>query len=184
MKIVVGITGASGALYAQRLLHFLSQTDHEIHVVVSNRGKQVIALELGRGLDIPKKFGLYSDNTMDAPFVSGSARFDAMVIIPCSMGTACRIAQGISNSTITRSADVFLKEKRKLILVVRESPLNLIHLRNLATLAEAGAVILPACPSFYGLPQAIEDLVDTVNARVLDHLGIDNSLSIRWKQSF
>lgn len=151
---------------------------------MSNRGKQVIALELNRGLDIPKKFGLYNDNTMDAPFVSGSTRFDAMVIIPCSVGTACRIAQGVSNSTITRSADVFLKEKRKLILVIRETPLNLIHLRNLTTLAEAGAVILPACPSFYALPQTIDDLIDTVNARVLDHLGIDNALSTRWKESF
>ncbi|CAI9084849.1 3-octaprenyl-4-hydroxybenzoate carboxy-lyase [Candidatus Methylacidiphilum fumarolicum] len=184
MRIVIGITGASGAIYAQRLLHFLSSTEHEIHVIISNRGKQVIGLELGRNLEIPKKFGLYSDNTMEAPFVSGSSRFDAMVIIPCSMGTVGRIAQGISNSTITRSADVFLKERRKLILVIRETPLHLIHLRNLATLTEAGALILPACPSFYGLPSTIEELVDSVNARVLDHLGIENSLSVRWREHF
>jgi len=119
---------------------------------------------------------------MFVPFVSGSARFDSMVVIPASMGTIGRIAHGTSDSTVARAADVFLKERRRLILVPRESPYNLIHLRNMATLTEAGATIIPASPSFYTKPKTITELVDTVVARILDHLGIDHQLVKRWQQ--
>ena len=120
---------------------------------------------------------------MFVPFVSGSALFDAMIIIPTSMGTMGRIANGVSDTTIARAADVFLKERRKLILVPRESPYNLIHLRNMAALTEAGAIIIPASPSFYGQPQTIVDLVDSIVARVLDKLGIENHLAKRWQHN-
>jgi 4-hydroxy-3-polyprenylbenzoate decarboxylase len=119
---------------------------------------------------------------MFVSFVSGSAKFDAMVIIPASMGTIGRIAHGGSDSTVARAADVFLKERRKLILVPREAPYNLIHLRNLATLTEAGATIIPASPSFYSKPKTVVELVDTIIARVLDHLGVEHKLAKRWQQ--
>jgi 4-hydroxy-3-polyprenylbenzoate decarboxylase len=142
----------------------------------------VAELELPGGLKIPAKVKRYEENgSMFVPFVSGSAQFDAMVIIPASMGTVGRIAHGVSDSTVARAADVFLKERRKLILVPREAPFNLIHLRNLATLTEAGATIIPACPSFYGQPKTIADVVDTIVARVLDHLGIEHRLVKRWQ---
>ena len=118
---------------------------------------------------------------MQVPFASGSARFEAMVIVPCSMGMLGRIAHGYSDGTIARAADVFLKEKRKLIVVPRETPWNLVQARNVVTLLEAGAVILPAVPSFYGRPKSVEDVVDTVVARILDHLGVRNELATRWK---
>ena len=118
---------------------------------------------------------------MFVPFVSGSAKFDAMVVIPASMGTIGRIAHGTSDSTVARAADVFLKERRKLIFVPREAPYNLIHLRNMATLTEAGATIIPASPSFYNKPKTITELVDTIIARVLDHLGIEHKLAKRWQ---
>jgi 4-hydroxy-3-polyprenylbenzoate decarboxylase len=142
----------------------------------------VAATELGaQGLKIPKGMKLYGDKTMQVPFASGSARFEAMVIVPCSMGMLGRIAHGYSDGTIARSADVFLKEKRKLIVVPRETPWNLVQARNVVTLLEAGAVILPAVPSFYGRPKSVEDVVDTVVARILDHLGVRNELATRWK---
>jgi len=121
------------------------------------------------------------DKTMQVPFASGSAKFEAMAIVPCSMGTLGRIAHGYSDGTIARSADVFLKEKRKLILVPRETPWNLVQARNVVTLMEAGALMLPAIPSFYGKPKSVEDVADTVVARILDHLGITNDLVKRWK---
>ena len=120
---------------------------------------------------------------MFVPFVSGSARFDAMVVIPASMGTIGRVANGVSDTTVARAADVFLKERRKLIFVPRESPYNLIHLRNMATLTEAGATIIPASPSFYNKPKTITEVVDTIVARVLDHLGIEHKLVKRWQSA-
>jgi 4-hydroxy-3-polyprenylbenzoate decarboxylase len=125
---------------------------------------------------------IFSPKDFNVPFVSGSAKIDSMVILPCSMGTLGRIANGISNDSITRAADVFLKEKRQLILVPRESPLNLIQLRNMTTLAEAGAMILPAMPSFYGNQKTLEDVTATVVARVFDHLKLDQDLTKRWKE--
>ncbi|GAB4247696.1 MAG: flavin prenyltransferase UbiX [Candidatus Methylacidiphilales bacterium] len=181
MKLVIAITGASGAIYAQRLLTALDSTSHEVHVVRSRHAAEVAGVELG-GCFIPERFAVHGDDSMQVPFVSGSARFDAMVIVPCSMGTVGRIAYGWSDSTITRAADVFLKEKRKLIIVPRETPWNLIQARNIVTLLEAGATVIPAIPSFYGRPQTVEQVADTVVARILDHLHIPHDLIQRWKE--
>jgi len=185
MKLVVAVTGASGSIYAQRLLEEINWAKEvtECHVVLSEHAAEVAATELGeRGLQIPKEMKVHGDKTMQVPFASGSAKFEAMAIVPCSMGTLGRIAHGYSDGTIARTADVFLKEKRKLILVPRETPWNLLQARNVVSLIEAGAVMLPAIPSFYGKPKSVEDVADTVVARVLDHLGIQNDLVKRWKE--
>jgi len=184
MKVVIAVTGASGSMYAQRLLEQIAKAKEveECHVVLSEHAQEVAATELGaKGLTIPKGMKVHGDKTMQVPFASGSAKFEAMAIIPCSMGTLGRIAHGYSDGTITRTADVFLKEKRKLILVPRETPWNLVQARNVVTLLEAGALMLPAIPSFYGKPKTVEDVVDTVVARVLDHLNLPNDLVKRWK---
>ena len=184
MKLVVAITGASGSLYAQRLLQVLNEDPHgphEVHVALSAHAREVAQAEVGKLL-IPEGFSVYGDNSMQVPFVSGSARFDAMVIVPCSMGTVGRIAHGYSDSAIARAADVFLKEKRKLILVPRETPWNLIQARNIVTVMEAGAEVIPAIPAFYHRPETVLDLVDTVVARILDHLGLDHALTKRWME--
>ncbi|NJK91263.1 MAG: UbiX family flavin prenyltransferase [Blastochloris sp.] len=181
MKLVMAITGASGSLYAQRLLDCIEPTEHELHVVFSRHAREVAACEID-GYRLPERFSYHEDQTMQVPFVSGSAKFQAMVIVPCSMGTLGRIAYGYSDSTITRAADVFLKEKRKLMVVPRETPWNLIQARNVVTLMEAGATVLPAIPSFYGRPQTVQDVVDTVVSRVLDHLGVEHTLGKRWKE--
>jgi 4-hydroxy-3-polyprenylbenzoate decarboxylase len=177
----VGITGASGAVYAQRLLDVLD-VSHEVHVVLSQYAPVVISEELPEGLKL--KAGVQSHNvrSMNAPFASGSNAFDAMVIVPCSMGTLGRIAHGLSSDVLLRAADVMLKEKRKLILVPRETPLNLVHLRNMELLLLAGATILPANPVFYAGAKTLQDLVDTVVSRILDHLGITNELMPRWQE--
>jgi 4-hydroxy-3-polyprenylbenzoate decarboxylase len=184
MKLVIAVTGASGSIYAQRLLQEIDRSKQvsECHVVLSTHAAEVAATELGsKGLQIPKGMKVHGDKTMQVPFASGSAKFEAMAIVPCSMGTLGRIAHGYSDGTIARSADVFLKEKRKLILVPRETPWNLVQARNVVTLMEAGALMLPAIPSFYGKPKSVEDVADTVVARILDHLGITNDLVKRWK---
>jgi flavin prenyltransferase len=183
MKLVVAITGASGSIYAQRLLSLLNNDGHphEIHVALSRHAREVAMTEMGK-LNIPEGFAVHGDDSMQVPYVSGSARFDAMVVIPCSMGTLGRIAHGYSDSAITRAADVFLKEKRKLILVPRETPWNLIQARNVVTVMEAGADVIPAIPSFYHRPETVLDVVDTVVARVLDHLGLDHPLTRRWME--
>jgi 4-hydroxy-3-polyprenylbenzoate decarboxylase len=180
MKLVIAATGASGAIYLQRLLQNLDPVAHEIHVVLSAHARQVIHEELD-SFSIPAGIREHRDADMNVPFVSGSARFDAMVIAPCSMGTIGRIAAGTSESTILRAADVFLKERRKLLLVPRETPWNLIHAKNVVALIEAGAVMIPAMPSFYSRPKSVEQLVDTVVARILDHLGVEHELGKRWK---
>ena len=184
MKLVVAITGASGSIYAQRLLQLLDldpKGPHEVHVALSTHAREVAHAETDH-LGIPPNFQVHGDSSMQVPFVSGSARFDAMVIIPCSMGTIGRIAHGYSDSAISRAADVFLKEKRKLILVPRETPWNLIQARNVVTLLEAGADLIPAIPSFYHRPQTVSDVIDTVVARVLDHLGLEHALTKRWME--
>lgn len=180
MKLVIAATGASGAIYLQRLLDCLRPGPHEIDLVYSGYAKQVIAEELG-GLRVPPGVREHGDRSMNVPFVSGSARFDAMVVLPCSMGTLGRIAAGTADSTLLRAADVFLKERWKLILVPRETPWNLIHARNVVTLIEAGAVILPASPSYYSKPATVEAVADTVVSRVLDHLGVENPIAFRWR---
>src|SRR6267154_1753450 len=175
------MTGASGAIYTQRLLDNLDA--HEVHFISTKHAREVAQLELPKGeLKISQQVIQYDENdSMFVPFVSGSAKFDAMVVIPASMGTIGRVANGFSDSTVARAADVFLKERRKLIFVPRESPYNLIHLRNMATLTEAGAMIIPASPSFYTKPKTITELVDTIIARVLDQLGIEHQLVKRWR---
>ena len=181
MKLVIATTGASGSIYLQRLLDHLRPAEHEIHLVFSAPAREVIATELG-ALRVPAGVREHDDRDMNVPFVSGSARFDAMVIVPCSMGTAGRIAAGTSDSVILRTADVFLKERRKLILVPRETPWSLIHARNAVTLLEAGATLLPANPSFYSRPESVEAVADTVVSRILDQLGVENPGAFRWKE--
>ncbi len=180
LRVLVAITGASGALYAQRLLDVLAAGGHELHVVLSQYAQAVIAEELPGGLRVPDGARTHSLRSMRAPFASGSNVLDAMVIIPCTMGTLGRIAHGSSQDLLQRAADVALKEKRRLVLVPRETPLNLVHLKNLELLLLAGATILPANPSFYSRPQTVEQVADTVVARVLDHLGIEHTLGVRW----
>ena len=181
MKLVIAGTGASGAIYLQRLLAQIDARAHEVHLVLSTFARQVIHEELGE-LVVPEGVSQHGDKTMNVPFVSGSARFDAMVIVPCSMGTLGRIAAGTSDTTILRAADVFLKERRPLILVPRETPWNLIHARNVVTLLEAGASVLPASPAFYSRPESLEQLADTVVARILDQLGLPNPGTFRWAE--
>ena len=182
MRILVAITGASGALYAQRLLDNLDPQQHEVHVVMSNYAQAVLAEELPGGLRLPDGVKSHGLKSMNVPFASGSNPFDAMVVIPCSMGTLGRIAHGYSEDVLLRAADVMLKERRKLILVPRETPLSLIHVKNFELLLLAGATLIPANPSFYTRPQTIEQVVDTVVARVLDHLGVPHKLVARWQE--
>ncbi len=182
MKIVLAATGASGAIYLQRLLDAVDPSAHEIHLVLSGHARQVIAEEIDE-LRVPAGVIEHSDGAgMHVPFVSGSAKFDAMVIVPCSMGTLGRIAAGTSETTVLRAADVFLKERRKLILVPRETPWSLIHARNVVAVTEAGAVVLPASPSFYSRPKTANDVADTVVSRILDQLGLENPRAFRWLQ--
>jgi 4-hydroxy-3-polyprenylbenzoate decarboxylase len=180
-KIVVGITGASGAPYARRLLEVLRRReDVDLGVCVSQTAPEVWALECGGELRESIGAPLWGVRDYKAPFASGSAGWHAMAVVPCSMGTAARIAHGISDTLLTRAADVMLKERRVLVVVPRETPLGLVHLENLAQLARAGAVVLPAMPSFYGKPATLEDAIDTVVGRILDHLGLPHDLLRRW----
>ena len=181
MKLVLAATGASGTIYLQRLLEQIDCAAHEVHLVLSGHAKQVAAQEVDE-LKIPEGVAQHSENDLNVPFVSGSARFDAMVIVPCSMATLGRIASGSSDSALLRAADVFLKERRKLVLVPRETPWNLIHARNVVTLLEAGAIVLPAIPSFYSRPKSVNDVVDTVIWRILDQIGLPNPKAFRWAE--
>ena len=181
-KIVVAITGASGSIYAKLLLEKLQaikdQWD-ELAIVMTVNAKQVWQTELGNDSYKDLSIKNYSTTDFTAPFASGSGKFNTMIIIPCSMGTLGRIATGVSNDLITRAADVILKERRKLICVVRDTPYSLIHIRNMETVTLAGGIICPASPSFYSLPKTIEEVVATVVDRVLDLAGFDIK-SFRW----
>ena len=179
MKLVIAATGASGTIYLQRLLDQIDASSHEVHLVMSAFAKQIARDEL-ENLRVPSAVIEHNDRSMNVSFASGSTLFDAMVIAPCSMGTIGRIAAGTSETLILRAADVFLKERRKLIIVPRETPLNLIHARNCCQLLEAGAVILPAMPAFYGRPQNVTELVDTVVHRILDQIGLPFGKAFRW----
>jgi len=179
MKLVIAATGASGAIYLQRLLEQIDCKTHEVHLVMSAYAREVAKQELD-DLRIPAEVSRHSESDMNVPFVSGSARFDAMVIVPCSMATLGRLASGSSDSVLLRAADVFLKERRKLILVPRETPWNLIHARNVVTLLEAGAIVLPAIPSFYSRPSSLTAVVDTVVWRILDQIGLPGRGAYRW----
>jgi len=169
-------------LYAQRLLDQFDPAQHEVHVVMSRYAQQVVSEELPDGLRLPPGTVTHNLRSMNAPFASGSNAFDAMVVIPCTMGTLGRIAHGLSDDLLLRAADVMLKERKKLILVPRETPLSLVQVKNIELLLLAGALVLPANPSFYSRPQTLTDVVDTVVARVLDHLGIPNQLMPRWRE--
>ena len=179
MKVVIAATGASGTIYLQRLLAQIDCAANEVHLVMSVHAEKVAKQELD-DFKIPLHVSRHSEADMNVPFVSGSARFDAMVIVPCSMATLGRIASGCSDSALLRAADVFLKERRKLIVVPRETPWNLIHARNIVTLLEAGAIVLPAIPSFYSRPASVAAVVDTVVWRVLDQIGLPSAHTYRW----
>ncbi len=173
MRVIVAITDASGALYARQCLEKLlvaAEVD-EIALVVSDMGREVMAYE-GVELPVSEKIVRYANDDMFSPVASGSASWDAMIIVPASMGSVGRIASGVSLSLIERAADVMLKERRRLIVVVRETPYSLIHLRNMTTLTEAGAIILPASPSFYSHPSDLEQATMTVVERIIAHAGI------------
>ena len=181
-KIVISVTGASGSIYAKLLLQKLSAVKEqwtEVSVVMTENAKEVWRTELQdeEYKDLP--FKVYSTTDFSAPFASGSGQYNTMIIVPCSMGTLGRIATGVSNDLITRAADVMLKERRKLICVVRDTPYNLIHIRNMETVTLAGGIICPATPSFYSVPKTIEEVAATVVDRVLDLAGIDIK-TYRW----
>lgn len=180
-RIVVAVTGASGSIYAQRTFyHLAKRQDVEVGVVLSSNAATVWEQELGGKPDIP--FPVYRKGDFFAPFASGSARYMQMLIVPCSMGTLGRIAHGISDDLITRAADVILKERRRLICMVRDTPYNAIHIQNMATVTSAGGIILPASPSFYSGPKSFEELADTVVLRALDLMGLDMG-GYRWGES-
>lgn len=183
-KIVLAITGASGAIYAKVLLQKLQVLHEQIEtvgIVMSDNAKDVWKFELGNSDYENLPFKIYSKSDFFAPFASGSAKYTTMIICPCSMGTLARIASGISNDLTTRAADVVLKERRKLILVTRDTPLSLIHINNMKTVTEAGGIICPASPSFYSKPQNFEELVATVIDRVIDLAGLEQK-SYRWSE--
>ena len=182
LKLVVAVSGASGAIYAKVLLDSLvtmSDQLESVGLLFSDNAKDVWKYELGNEDYKKYAFRLYEKQDFTAPFASGSANYRAMIICPCSMGTLGRIATGISNDLVSRAADVILKERRKLVLVTRDTPLNLIHIRNMQTLTEAGAILCPASPSFYSRPATFEQLAATVTDRVLDLVGLKNK-SWRW----
>lgn len=183
-KIIVAVTGASGAIYAKLLfdnLKLLSDQWEKIAVIMSDNAKFNWELELGNKDYSNYDFDFYDKMDFMAPFASGSAKYNKMVIVPCSMGTLGRIASGISNDLTSRAADVILKERRRLILVARDTPLNLIHLNNMTTITQAGGIICPAIPSFYSKPKSIEEVAGTVVSRIIDLLELDNE-SFRWSE--
>ncbi|MDR3590005.1 MAG: UbiX family flavin prenyltransferase [Negativicutes bacterium] len=184
MKIIVGVSGASGIIYAVRLLEVLKRLEVEVHLIFSEWAVRNLALETDRGLEEVRALAacFYGNDDLAAPVSSGSFRAEGMVVVPCSMKTLSAIAHGYSDKLITRAADVTLKEKRKLILMPREAPLSVIHLNNMLAAAQAGAVIMPPMPAFYQRPQTIDDIVNHTVARILDHFGLENDLSLRWGQ--
>lgn len=184
-KIVVAITGASGSIYAKVLLEKLISIKNQVDsiaLVVSDNAKQVWKFEMAEEFKLPSgAVKIYDKSDFSAPFASGSARYNIMIICPCSMGTLGRIAHGISDDLVTRAADVVLKERRKLILVTRETPLNLVHINNMKIVTESGGIICPASPSFYSQPTTIEELAATVIDRVMDLAGL-NINAFRWSE--
>jgi len=182
-KIILGITGASGAIYGVKLFESLLNQKIEVHVIVSRAGEKVLLMETDYKLDFFKKKGafLYREDDIGAALASGSWIHSGMVICPCSMATLGAISNGFGHNLLHRAADVTLKERRKLILVVRETPLNIIHLENMLKISKAGGIVLPACPGFYNNPKKVLDLVNYIVCRVLDQLGIKNNISPRWE---
>lgn len=181
-KVAVAITGASGAIYAKLLLQKLEQLKEqcaEVSVVMSDNARQVWQTELDDTNYTSFSFRYFEKNDFNAPFASGSAKYDALLIVPCSMGTLGRIAGGFSDDLVTRAADVMLKERKTLICVIRDTPYNLVHIKNMETVTLAGGIICPASPSFYSKPETIEAAAQTVVDRVLDLAGLNNT-SYRW----
>jgi 4-hydroxy-3-polyprenylbenzoate decarboxylase len=177
-KFVVGVTGASGVIYARRLLDILGEST-KVHLIISDMAREIASFE---GVDLEGCSAIcYDFRRMEAPIASGSFRHDGMVIIPCSMKTLSSIARGYADNLITRAADVTLKERRPCLLVMREMPFNRVHLENMLSAHDAGATIMAASPAFYHHPVTINDLVDMVVARVLDHLKVEHSLPVRWE---
>lgn len=183
-KIVVAISGASGSVYAKVLLDKLVQLSsqiEEVSIVMSDNAKEIWRKELGNPAFENYPFRHWGKMDFNAPFASGSSSYRTMIIVPCSMGTLGRIASGISNDLITRSADVMLKERRRLVLVTRDTPLSLIHINNMKTVTEAGGIICPACPSFYSAPKNFGEMAATVIDRVIDLAGLDQK-TFRWNE--
>lgn len=191
-KIILGLTGASGSIYFLRLAEQLSHQELELHLVASQHGEQVLQYETGTVL--AEQVELWSKNSakvilednenLFSPAASGSSRFDAMAIVPCSMSTLAMIAHGITETLLTRAADVMLKEKRRLVLVPRETPLSTVHLKNMTELSQLGASILPAMPGFYGRPETMDDLINFVVGKTLDCLQIQNECYERWEGQY
>ncbi len=191
-RIIVGLTGASGSAYFLRLAELLSQQEAELHLIASRHGEKV--LEYETGVTLAEQVKIWSKNRANvilednenlfSPAASGSNCFDAMVIIPCSMSTAAMLAHGVTETLLTRAADVMLKERRRLVLVPRETPLSTVHLKNLTELSQLGAVILPAMPGFYNRPETMNELIDFVAGKALDCLGIENDCYRRWEGQY
>jgi 4-hydroxy-3-polyprenylbenzoate decarboxylase len=196
MRVLLGITGASGVAYGVRCAELMLARGVELHVLVTPTAWEILSVEAGKGKApgtlaarkrwlaglFPGKqaFRLHAEDDFRIPFASGSNPPDAMIVAPCSMGTVGRIASGVSSSVLTRCADVVLKERKPLVLVVRETPLSVLHLENLLALARAGADVLPACPGFYHRPESVSDLVDFVASRALSRIGIEAGVLPRW----
>ncbi|MDO5708191.1 MAG: UbiX family flavin prenyltransferase [Andreesenia angusta] len=182
MRVVVGISGGSGSIYALGLLRALKDLGVETHLVVSTLGNYVTEHECDVSLNELKTFADYYHENADlaAPIASGSFLTDAMVIVPCSMKTVAAVANGLSDNLLTRAADVTIKENRKLIMVPRETPMSAIHLENMLKLSKIGVTILPASPPFYNMPESISDIVVSIVARILDQIGVKHDLIKRW----
>jgi 4-hydroxy-3-polyprenylbenzoate decarboxylase len=182
MKIIVALTGASGAVYGVSLLRALGATEHEVHCIVSGQGENVLRHECGLSVrDIrPLARFFHAETDMAAPVASGSFRADVMAVVPCSMRTLAAVANGFSHNLICRAADVMLKERKPLILAVRETPLNAVHLENMLKLARLGVCIMPTCPAFYHKPKNVNDLVAFMVGRIMDNMGVDNDCFTRW----
>jgi 4-hydroxy-3-polyprenylbenzoate decarboxylase len=182
LRLIVAITGASGVVYGKRLLEVLHEKAIEIHLVVSEAAEKVIEHELETSSKDLKKLAsrVYSVNDLNAPLMSGSFQTDGMIIIPCTMKTLAGIASGYADNLILRAADVTLKERRKLIVVPRETPVSVVHLRNMLSVAKLGVAVVPAMPAYYHKPKKIDDLVDFVVGKVLDCLGLEHRLFKRW----
>ncbi|NPE28164.1 UbiX family flavin prenyltransferase [Methanococcoides sp. SA1] len=183
MEIVIGISGASGAQYGIRLLEVLSEMDIDTHLILTEAAKKILEVETDYTTEDIEDMAtaVYDEKDFTAPIASGSHPFEGMIIAPCSMKTLASVANGTSDNLIARTADVCLKERRKLILMTRETPLSGIHIENMLRAHNAGAILLPACPGFYNKPTTMEELIDFMAGRALDLMKIENSIYRRWK---
>jgi len=182
-KVILGITGASGSLYAVQFLHLMQQVDVEVHAIISDAGRLVLQHEMSLTPDDLRKYvtAWHAVNNFAAPMSSGSSKFDAMIVLPCTMGSLGAIANGIAKNLIHRAADVILKEKKPLLLAVRETPLNRIHLENMLRVHDAGAVVCPPMPSFYHHPESLEEMATFYAGRLADIIGVEVTGLKRWQ---